>query len=118
EAEVEALMAGYKPGSPLPGPVEGLLRRINAKDPKQTMALWYLGLIAAQDHRPDEARQHWQALAAELPAGSPDRKLVEEAISTLSDKGTEADQGSGADGADKGAKSPAATPSTTTESPK
>lgn len=83
EAEAEALMTGFKPGEKLPARVITLMNEVVAKDPKQPMALWYLGLDAAQNGQAAEARQRWQALADQLPTGSDDRKMVEQALATL-----------------------------------
>jgi cytochrome c-type biogenesis protein CcmH len=83
EAEAEALMTGFKPGEKLPAQVIALMNEVVAKDPKQPMALWYLGLNAAQNGQAAEARQRWQALADQLPTGSDDRKMVEQALATL-----------------------------------
>jgi cytochrome c-type biogenesis protein CcmH len=83
EAEAEALMTGFKPGEKLPDRVIALMNQVVAKDPKQPMALWYLGLNAAQNGQGAEARQRWQALADQLPSGSDDRKMVEQALATL-----------------------------------
>ncbi len=83
EAEVQALMVTYKPGEKMPALVVQLLKQIAAKEPHQPMALWYLGLDALQNGRTTEARQHWQALVDQLPAGSEDRRMVETALATL-----------------------------------
>ena len=83
EAEAEALMTGFKPGQKMPDRVISLMNQVVAKDPKQPMALWYLGLNAAQNGQSGEARLRWQALADQLPSGSDDRKMVEQALATL-----------------------------------
>lgn len=83
EAEVQALMVTYKPGEKMPAQVVQLLKQIAAKDPHQPMALWYLGLDAVQGGRIVEARQSWQTLVDQLPAGSEDRRMVEAALATL-----------------------------------
>ncbi len=83
EAEAESLMTGFKPGQKMPDRVIALMNQVVAKDPKQPMALWYLGLNAAQTGQAAEARSRWQALADQLPAGSDDRKMVEQALATL-----------------------------------
>ncbi|HET6609663.1 MAG TPA: c-type cytochrome biogenesis protein CcmI [Rhodopila sp.] len=88
EAEAQALLADYKPGEPLPERAVQLLHRIEAKDPHQVMAQWYLGLAAAQSGDTALARQHWQGLADRLPAGSEDRKMVEAALATLPGSGS------------------------------
>jgi cytochrome c-type biogenesis protein CcmH len=83
EAEAESLMAAFKPGQKLPDRVIALMNQVVARDPKQPMALWYLGLNAAQNGQPAEARARWQALADQLPKESDDRKMVEQALATL-----------------------------------
>jgi cytochrome c-type biogenesis protein CcmH len=88
EAEAQALLADYKPGEPLPDRAIRLLHQIEAKDPTQVMAQWYLGLAATQSGNVAEARQHWQGLADRLPAGSEDRKMVEAALATLPGSGS------------------------------
>ncbi len=88
EAEVQALMADYKPGEALPDRVIQLLHQIEAKDPTQATAQWYLGLAAAQSGQAIEARRHWQALVERLPVGSDDRRMVEAALATLPGSGS------------------------------
>lgn len=83
EAEAQALMTGYKPGQKLPPRAVHLFQEVLAKDPERPAALWYLGLAAAMDGDKATARQHWTALHDLLPANSPERKMVENALATL-----------------------------------
>jgi cytochrome c-type biogenesis protein CcmH len=62
------------------------LRRVEAMDPKQPAALWYLGLAAAQQRRFSEARDYWQRLLAAMPAESDARQAIAAALAALKDK--------------------------------
>ncbi|PPQ26609.1 c-type cytochrome biogenesis protein CcmI [Rhodopila globiformis] len=78
-----ALLAELRPPARIPPRVVGWLKQVEAHDPKQPVALWYLGLAAAQDSRPDDARRYWQALHAQLPADGEDAKMVQTALDAL-----------------------------------
>jgi cytochrome c-type biogenesis protein CcmH len=67
----------------LPAPLVGVMRQINAIDPNQPDALWYLGLAAAQRGDSHRARNFWQRLAGQLPAGSGERKSLQERLDAL-----------------------------------
>jgi cytochrome c-type biogenesis protein CcmH len=82
---IRALMAELKPPARIPPKVIAWLKQVEAHDPKEPVALWYLGLVAAQDSRPDDARRYWQTLHAQLPAGSEDAKMVQMALDALSE---------------------------------
>ena len=82
--EVDALMTGRKPTDPIPKATIAVLTRLEALDANDPRALWYLGLAAAQAHRPDEAKTRWQKLLALLPSGSPEHKTVTAALAALS----------------------------------
>jgi cytochrome c-type biogenesis protein CcmH len=85
-AEVEALLAGDALDQSLPDRVVTLLHRIEAINPQQPEALWYLGLAAAQAHQPDQAADYWKRLLAQLPSDAPERKTVSDAIATVQAK--------------------------------
>jgi cytochrome c-type biogenesis protein CcmH len=85
-AEAEALMPDRSPQTPVPENVIGLLRRVEAMDPKQPAALWYLGLAAAQQRRFSEARDYWQRLLAAMPPESDAHQAVAAALAALKDK--------------------------------
>lgn len=84
--EAEALMPDRRPETPVPKRALALLHRVEALDPKQPSALWYLGLAAAQQRRFDEAKEYWQRLLAVMPADSEQRQAVAAAIGALERK--------------------------------
>ena len=84
--EAEALLENLAPEAPIPPLVVELLHRIEAKQPDQPEALWYLGTAAAQDHHFDEAERYWLRLLPLLPADGPDQKMVREALNALKAK--------------------------------
>jgi len=85
-AEAETLIVDRAPQVPLPDRAVGLWRRVDALDPQQPAALWYLGLAAAQQRRLAEASGYWQRLLPLLPAGSDQHKMVAAAIAALEQK--------------------------------
>ncbi len=78
-----AALADLKPPARIPARAVALLKRAEATDPQEPMILWYLGLAAAQDGHPEDARRSWKALLAKLPAGGEDAKLVQSALDAL-----------------------------------
>ncbi len=84
--EVRALLADQAPTDRLPPRVVALLRRVEAADPEQPLVLWYLGIAAAQDKQPDQARRYWGKLLTKLPPGSEDAKMIQSALDTLSQR--------------------------------
>lgn len=81
--EVRALLSGHAATDKLPPRVVGLLKRIQASDPEQPLVLWYLGLAAAQDRHPDEARRYWGKLLTKVTPGSEDARMIQSALDTL-----------------------------------
>ncbi len=81
--EIDALLAGQPQDEAFPPRVMTLLRRVEAIDPNQPDALWYLGLAAARAQQTDEARGYWQHLLPLLPAGSDESKKVTLALQGL-----------------------------------
>lgn len=81
-AYADELADGIKPDS-LPDNFIGVMRQINAIDPDQVDALWYLGLAAAQRGDSHRAASYWRRLATDLPVGSKDRKTVQERLDAL-----------------------------------
>lgn len=81
---VEALLDGLAVTEPLPVRAIGILRRIEAIQPNEPAALWYLGLAAAQGLKPEIARGYWTRLRAMLPPDSEDARMVGAAIGALS----------------------------------
>jgi cytochrome c-type biogenesis protein CcmH len=60
-----------------------LLQQVAASDPDQPEALWYLGVQAARDGKPDVARADWTKLLGQLPADGEDAKMVKQALDAL-----------------------------------
>jgi cytochrome c-type biogenesis protein CcmH len=78
-----ALLTELKPPEKIPAQAIAFLKRAQASAPQEPMVLWYLGIAAAQDGHPDEARRSWSALLARLPTGDEDAKLVQSALDAL-----------------------------------
>lgn len=77
-----ALAEGVTDGRPTPEMVE-VARRITALDAREPDALWYLGLAAEERGDHFAAAKYWTRLAAELPAGSSERKVVQQKLDSL-----------------------------------
>ena len=82
-AEAQAMMVGRAVADPIPDPVVTLLKRVAAIDPAQPVALWYLGLYAAQQSDFAQARANWQKLLKILPAASPEHRTLESALEAI-----------------------------------
>jgi cytochrome c-type biogenesis protein CcmH len=89
ESYAEAIIATAADDATAP-PAEAttVLRDILQAQPKNQMALWYLGLSEADAGRKQAARDLWSRLLAELPASAPERKEVEQRIAALKLDGT------------------------------
>ena len=81
---VRALLSDHAPTDKLPPRVIALLKHVEAADPGQPLVLWFLGIAAAQDARPDDARRYWSQLLTKVPSGSEDAKMIQAALDTLS----------------------------------
>jgi cytochrome c-type biogenesis protein CcmH len=77
---------GADPKTPLPEPFLADMRQVAKIDPKNTEALWYLGLAAAQRHDKEEAIAQWKRLLALLPPEGDDTTLVQRALEALAAK--------------------------------
>ena len=82
--EARALLSDHAPTDKVSPRVVGLLKRVEAADPTQPLVLWYLGMAAAQEAHPDQARHYWSTLLAQVPPGSEDAKVIQSALDTLS----------------------------------
>jgi cytochrome c-type biogenesis protein CcmH len=78
-----AVLTDLKPPARIPPRAVALLKRVEATDPQPPMVLWYLGIAAAQDGHPEDARRNWGVLLAKLPADGEDAKLVQSALDAL-----------------------------------
>jgi len=81
--EFDTLVAKLQPSDPLPPRALELLQQVAASDPDQPEALWYLGVQAARDGKPDVARADWTKLLGQLPADGEDAKMVKQALDAL-----------------------------------
>ena len=88
---VRVILAGQKPTEKLQPRVIALLKRVEATNQTEPVVLWFLGVAALQDKRPEEAKTYWTKLLAVLPAGSDDSKAVQAALDMLA----KANRGSG-----------------------
>jgi cytochrome c-type biogenesis protein CcmH len=79
----QALLAGLKPTDPIPARAVALLRQVEIIAPDQPEVLWYLGLAAARDAKPDVARGYWTRLRNKLPPNGEDAKTINAAIDAL-----------------------------------
>ena len=66
-----------------PAEATALFRQILAAEPKNQMALWYVGLAEADSGHKEVARDLWSRLLAELPANAPGRDEVEQRLAAL-----------------------------------
>jgi cytochrome c-type biogenesis protein CcmH len=80
---IEGLLDGLQPSDPLPQPAVDLLHQVQLAAPDEPEVLWYLGIVAARDAHPDEARRYWARLLGKLPSGGEDAKMVKAAMDAL-----------------------------------
>jgi cytochrome c-type biogenesis protein CcmH len=81
-AYADALAAGIQ-GGILPTDFVSIMQQVNAIDPDQRDALWYLGLAAVQRGDKYRAAGLWRRLVEALPAGSRERKTLQERLDAL-----------------------------------
>ena len=60
-----------------------ILKKLLAKDPNNALALFYLGLAAAEAGNKEEAAAHWKKLLERLPADAPIRELIQKRLAAL-----------------------------------
>lgn len=78
----DALLATAPDDAPSPAALEQM-RRVLALDPRNPLALFYLGQAAAQAGDTAAARQHWQLLLAQVPPDAPERAQIQRLIDQL-----------------------------------
>ncbi len=83
QAQVTALVKGAGPEQALPEATLAALRKLEALQPDNPRALWFLGMADAGAGRPKEAIARWQRLYAQLPEGSKERDSLKVAIDRL-----------------------------------
>ncbi len=76
----EAHVRGLKPGEPPPADAVAVLKRLEQAEPRNGLALFYLGAadFSAGDRK--AAAQRWKTLLSMLPPDAPIRPLLEERI--------------------------------------
>jgi len=79
----ESIAQAAAPGAAVPVDAVAVFRRLLALDGNSPVALWHLGLAAAQTGYTDEARELWGRLLAVLPTGGTDFDAVQDAIDSL-----------------------------------
>ncbi len=78
-----AIVAAAPAGAPIPDQAVAVFRRLAELDGDNVAALWHLGRAEAENGNAAGARDLWQRLLALLPADSPDRASLDEAIAGL-----------------------------------
>lgn len=81
--EFQALIAAWQPKDKLPPTAVAVLREVAAKAPDQPEVLWYLGIDAAHEGNPEQARNYWTRLINALPVDGADAKMVKQALDAL-----------------------------------
>ncbi len=76
EAEVRQI----KPGAPPPPPAVAVLERLEKAEPRNALALFYLGAASFAAGDKKAAAQRWKTLLALLPPDAPIRGLLEQRI--------------------------------------
>lgn len=60
-----------------------VLKKLLAKDENNALALFYLGLAAAEGGNKEEAAAHWKKLLERLPPDAPIRELIQKRLAAL-----------------------------------
>jgi cytochrome c-type biogenesis protein CcmH len=79
----EGLLTGLRPDDALPPQAVAMLRQVEVIAPEEPAVLWYLGVAAARDAHPADARRYWSHLLAKLPADGADTTMVKNAMGSL-----------------------------------
>jgi cytochrome c-type biogenesis protein CcmH len=67
----------------LPPEFSEAVRRIRTLDPENPLGLFYAGVVARAEGKPDEAKTLWQKVLALMPENSPERQQLQREIDTL-----------------------------------
>ncbi len=81
-AYADGLATGIK-GETLPNDFVEAMRKVNALDPEQSDALWYLGLDASNHNDRPRAAAYWTRLLGNLKDGSEERAFVQKRLEAL-----------------------------------
>ncbi len=79
----ETQMAGVDPNHQVPAEAVTTFEKILAVDSGDPAALWFLGLAALQNDRPDDGLAYWQRLLARLPPESEEHRALSERIERM-----------------------------------
>lgn len=79
----QALLVLRKPGAKLSGEFVAVMRKVDALEPGNAVAAFFLGMAAWQAGDREKAESHWAALLAKLPAGTPERAEIEKRIGEI-----------------------------------
>lgn len=78
----DALLAAGR-SEEVPPELEAGLPRMLAADPKDLVALWFLGVASKRAGQPAEARRLWGQMRDQFQEGSPEREAIEQHIAQL-----------------------------------
>src|SRR5688572_10123398 len=67
----------------LPAEFPEAVKRIRTLDPENPLGLFYAGVVARAEGRPDEAKALWEKVLALMPEGSAERQQLQREIDTL-----------------------------------
>lgn len=67
----------------VPAEFPDAVKRIRTLDPENPLGLFYAGVVARADGRPDEAKALWEKVMALMPEGAPERAQLQREIDTL-----------------------------------
>ncbi len=67
----------------VPAELPEAVKRIRTLDPANPLGLFYAGVVARAEGRPDEAKALWEKVLALMPEGSPERQQLQREIETL-----------------------------------
>jgi len=67
----------------VPAEFPGAVKRIRTLDPENPLGLFYAGVVARAEGRPDEAKALWQKVLALMPEGSDEREQLQHEIEKL-----------------------------------
>jgi cytochrome c-type biogenesis protein CcmH len=71
------------PAKALPAEFPEAVKRIRTLDPENPLGLYYAGVVARAEGRPDEAKELWQKVLALMPEDAPERAQLQHEIDSL-----------------------------------
>lgn len=78
-----ALIRAQPQGKEITPEAVSVLKKLLAKDENNALALFYLGLAAAEGGNKEEAAAHWKKLLERLPPDAPIRELIQKRLAAL-----------------------------------